>query len=242
MFWTLAKITEDVATTINYWRREWDSNPRYACTHTRFPSVRLKPLGHLSRRSRGPIALQAISSSPPSRRQACQDEFRVAWKLFAAPGCLRSNALPGRTGGGRGRCRTGRSSGRAAVLQAVVADAGRGCRGRRGWVRGGCSGLGQAAGRGLPRSRCRWGGRPITFDDLRGRCRWRLACQAAQAAARAAGNENRGEHQASILRAARKALWGISTLPNWRMRFLPSFCLSRSLRLRLKCRRRSTWR
>ena len=31
------------------WRREWDSNPRYAYTHTRFPSVRLKPLGHPSR-------------------------------------------------------------------------------------------------------------------------------------------------------------------------------------------------
>ena len=30
------------------WRREWDSNPRYACAHTRFPSVRLKPLGHPS--------------------------------------------------------------------------------------------------------------------------------------------------------------------------------------------------
>ena len=39
--------------------------------------------------------------------------------------------------------------------------------------------------------------------------------------------------QASILSAAMKALCGISTLPNWRMRFLPSFCLSRSLRLRL---------
>ena len=38
--------------------------------------------------------------------------------------------------------------------------------------------------------------------------------------------------QASIFRAAMKALCGISTLPNWRMRFLPSFCLSRSLRLR----------
>ena len=31
-----------------HWRREWDSNPRYAFTYTRFPSVRLKPLGHLS--------------------------------------------------------------------------------------------------------------------------------------------------------------------------------------------------
>src|SRR5437879_578729 len=32
----------------SYWRREWDSNPRYAFTYTRFPSVRLKPLGHPS--------------------------------------------------------------------------------------------------------------------------------------------------------------------------------------------------
>ena|ERR1041385_4378933 len=32
-----------------HWRREWDSNPRYGFPHTRFPSVRLKPLGHLSR-------------------------------------------------------------------------------------------------------------------------------------------------------------------------------------------------
>src|SRR5204862_7238664 len=30
------------------WRREWDSNPRYGFPHTRFPSVRLKPLGRLS--------------------------------------------------------------------------------------------------------------------------------------------------------------------------------------------------
>ena len=32
----------------SFWRREWDSNPRYGFPHTRFPSVRLKPLGHLS--------------------------------------------------------------------------------------------------------------------------------------------------------------------------------------------------
>src|SRR2546427_13103669 len=29
-------------------RREWDSNPRWSYPHTRFPSVLLKPLGHLS--------------------------------------------------------------------------------------------------------------------------------------------------------------------------------------------------
>src|ERR1700726_4662674 len=34
--------------TLVGWRREWDSNPRYGFPHTRFPSVRLKPLGHLS--------------------------------------------------------------------------------------------------------------------------------------------------------------------------------------------------
>ena len=36
------------AISITCWRREWDSNPRYGFPHTRFPSVRLKPLGHLS--------------------------------------------------------------------------------------------------------------------------------------------------------------------------------------------------
>ena len=30
------------------WRRERDSNPRYSCLHTRFPSVLFKPLRHLS--------------------------------------------------------------------------------------------------------------------------------------------------------------------------------------------------
>ena len=30
------------------WRREGDSNPRYAFTHTRVPVVHLQPLGHLS--------------------------------------------------------------------------------------------------------------------------------------------------------------------------------------------------
>jgi len=35
-----------------------------------------------------------------------------------------------------------------------------------------------------------------------------------------------------ILSAAMNALCGISTLPYWRIFFLPSFCLSRSLRLR----------
>src|SRR2546423_13311401 len=31
-----------------WWRREWDSNPRYGFPYTRFPSGRLQPLGHPS--------------------------------------------------------------------------------------------------------------------------------------------------------------------------------------------------
>ena len=34
---------------VKKWRREWDSNPRKSFPLTRFPSVRLKPLGHLSK-------------------------------------------------------------------------------------------------------------------------------------------------------------------------------------------------
>jgi hypothetical protein len=40
------------------WRREWDSNPRYGCPYTRFPSERLQPLGH-------PSAAQRAASIPP---------------------------------------------------------------------------------------------------------------------------------------------------------------------------------
>jgi hypothetical protein len=36
------------AAKLSAWRREWDSNPRYGCPYTRFPSVRLQPLGHPS--------------------------------------------------------------------------------------------------------------------------------------------------------------------------------------------------
>ena len=49
------------------------------------------------------------------------------------------------------------------------------------------------------------------------------------AAARAA----RGAQFSSIFRAAMKASCGISTLPNWRIFFLPFFCFSSSLRLRV---------
>jgi hypothetical protein len=37
-----------LANSASIWRREWDSNPRYGFPYTRFPSVRLQPLGHPS--------------------------------------------------------------------------------------------------------------------------------------------------------------------------------------------------
>ena len=38
----------EVPSSMPEWRRERDSNPRYGYPHTRFPSVRLQPLGHPS--------------------------------------------------------------------------------------------------------------------------------------------------------------------------------------------------
>ena len=47
------------------------------------------------------------------------------------------------------------------------------------------------------------------------------------------GQGNKAENYSSSLRTAMKASWGTSTLPSWRMRFLPSFCFSRSFFLRV---------
>ncbi len=107
-------VTPGVRSSVLNWRRDRDSNPGYAFTHTRFPSVRLKPLGHLS-----------------------------------SAGCFPHRGVP----------RTG-----------------------------------------------------VLLDKP--------------------GSHLKGRSQASIFKAAKKALCGISTLPNCRMRFLPSFCFSSSLRLR----------
>src|ERR1700733_10053044 len=40
--------TETVSKLLKIWRRDRDSNPGYPFEYTRFPSVRLQPLGHLS--------------------------------------------------------------------------------------------------------------------------------------------------------------------------------------------------
>ena len=53
------------------WRRERDSNPRYGFPYTRFPSVRLQPLGHPSaivgRGGRTIVAVHGLTSSAPVR-------------------------------------------------------------------------------------------------------------------------------------------------------------------------------
>src|SRR6187551_3268404 len=45
-------------------RREWDSNPRWSFPHTRFPSVLLQPLGHLSRLQSLPTLSQTFFFYP----------------------------------------------------------------------------------------------------------------------------------------------------------------------------------
>ena len=49
------------------WRRGWDSNPRYGFPYTRFPSVRLQPLGHLSSAVNVMEAQAAIIKSKPEQ-------------------------------------------------------------------------------------------------------------------------------------------------------------------------------
>lgn len=67
-------ILKDFFVIPNRWRREWDSNPRYGFPHTRFPSVRLKPLGHLSGAPSlegAPVILQVIAGET--------DDFSVTY-------------------------------------------------------------------------------------------------------------------------------------------------------------------
>ena len=54
----------------NKWRRERDSNPRYGFPQTRFPSVRLQPLGHPSTGSRFEICKVAKSLNAEDRKVA----------------------------------------------------------------------------------------------------------------------------------------------------------------------------
>ncbi len=57
-FWTPARS----------WRRERDSNPRDGCPPTRFPSVRLQPLGHLSGGAQSNTVYQYLKLLPQFRQ------------------------------------------------------------------------------------------------------------------------------------------------------------------------------
>ena len=59
----VAPVTPGVRSSVLKWRREWDSNPRCGCPHTRFPSVRHRPLGH-------PSAAPAAGRQKPPRSRA----------------------------------------------------------------------------------------------------------------------------------------------------------------------------
>ena len=70
------------------WRRGWDSNPRYGFPYTRFPSVRLKPLGHLSapEKSRGQYSGGVSGDNPRvTRCRGARHNGRSSIATLAAP-------------------------------------------------------------------------------------------------------------------------------------------------------------
>ena len=70
------------------WRRERDSNPRYALTHTRFPGVHLKPLGHLSNRPAHVLQTRSIARQRAQWRRGWDSNPRASSRrqdAFEAP-------------------------------------------------------------------------------------------------------------------------------------------------------------
>ena len=68
----------------NIWRREWDSNPRYSLKYTRFPSVRLKPLGHLSGEQADCMNLTYLRLSLSALRQPIGPQESGVWQWMKA--------------------------------------------------------------------------------------------------------------------------------------------------------------
>src|SRR4030095_4659644 len=66
-------------------RREWHSNPRWSFPHTRFPSVLLKPLGHLSKGA-PTLPLKFISIERRGARVALRSAWSLAESRVARPG------------------------------------------------------------------------------------------------------------------------------------------------------------
>ena len=66
------------------WRREWDSNPRYGCPYTRFPSERLQPLGHPSAQDAGEYRCQPIERKRIGTKVGSGANTPARWPWFGA--------------------------------------------------------------------------------------------------------------------------------------------------------------
>ena len=93
--------------------------------------------------------------------------------------------------------------------------------------------LGAAELPGGRRARPSWWSPPPSTRTPSAWKNWRKKAEAAWSPLRSYCLITATSQESGVLRAARKASWGIFTLPIWRMRFLPFFCFSRSLRLRV---------
>ena len=83
-----------------FWRREWDSNPRYGFPYTRFPSERLQPLGHPSgARKRAQYSGRVLSYNPrekavapgANRRQYMKSAANPQWNFLLASPLIRQS-------------------------------------------------------------------------------------------------------------------------------------------------------
>jgi site-specific DNA recombinase len=84
-----------VPSSVLKWRTGRDSNPRYRFRYTRFPSVRLQPLGHLSIWKRGTIAANRVTASGRVRRSPHPNRLRPRLRRVRPRIALRaSGALP----------------------------------------------------------------------------------------------------------------------------------------------------
>ena len=73
------------------WRRDGDSTPGGALTPTRFPGVRLNPLGHPSRAGLSPDLMRRNLSAPLPQINLARQSSARKFQLTRAPHNLRLN-------------------------------------------------------------------------------------------------------------------------------------------------------
>lgn len=108
--------TAGVPSSVLKWRTGRDSNPRWLLHHARFPSVCLKPLGHLSSRARfaaliACFARRATAFPRPAGFYRVRRAFRgiEGWCFALWGGCCwpwrsQRSCMTGSPGGPRARC------------------------------------------------------------------------------------------------------------------------------------------